>query len=128
MNKAKAAAAVAVLAAGAAALLRRAGTGRRPADSDMNELLMEPTPTPQEIEFEAIVAASVASVSGIKVISTWCFGAEITVRSRSGRGTWKAHVEYDPGTGHVNAWGTYPASNRLWHFRRELEERLAEVW
>jgi hypothetical protein len=127
MNKAKAAA-IAVLAAGAAALLRRAGTGQRPAGSDMNESLMEPTPTPQEIEFDAIVRASAAFVGGIKVISTWRFGAEIAVRSRSGRGAWQAHVEYDPGTGHVNAWGTYPASNRLRHFRAELEARLAEAW
>lgn len=127
MNKAKAAA-VAVLAAGTAALLRRAGTGQRQADSDRNESRKEPTPTPQEIEFDAIVRAGAAFVGGIKVISTWCFGAEIAVRSRSGRGAWQAHVEYDPGTGHVNAWGTYPASTRLRHFRAELEARLAEAW
>ncbi|MFE6946132.1 hypothetical protein [Streptomyces chartreusis] len=127
MNKAKAAA-IAVLAAGAAALLRRVGTGQHPAASDMDESLIEPTSTPQEIEFDAIVRAGAASVGGIKVISTWCFGAEIAVRSRSGRGAWQAHVQYDPGTGHVNAWGTYPASNRLRHFRAELEGRLAEAW
>lgn len=127
MNKAKTTV-IAVLAVGAAALLRRAGAGQRPAGSDMNESLTEPAPTPQEIEFNAIVRASAAFVGDIKVISTWCFGAEVTVRSRSGRSAWRAHVQYDSATGHVNAWGKYPASAKLGHFRSDLEARLAEAW
>lgn len=124
MNKATTAA-VAVLALGATALLRRVGT----AGTDMpDESSMEPAWTPQEIEFNDFARASAASVGNIKVISTWRFGAEIEVRSGSGRSAWQAHVQYDPETGHVNAWGPYPGSNRLRNFRKELETRLSEAW
>ncbi|MER7937871.1 MULTISPECIES: hypothetical protein [unclassified Streptomyces] len=115
----------AVVAAGL--LLKLAQKNYATTDMETDESFGATVQTPAELEFAEIVREAADGIWKIVSVSTNGFNVEAKIRSNSGRGTWKAHFEFDEETGHCHFSHPYRGATAPLFFIEEVQRRLREA-
>ncbi|MFC9497668.1 hypothetical protein [Streptomyces sp. NPDC056982] len=96
-------------------------------DVEPDEVPMGRTPTPEELEFAEIVKAAAEGAYRLMSYSTTGFTVDARFRSNSGRGSWNAHLRFDPETGHFEYSQPYRSANAAVSFGEKIGRRIREA-